>query len=150
MQFLCKKKSEKIKTLLLQLGCFARHCKQLSQMPATLPCRNSAYNTRCPDKYFIFFPQSNNNVGWGHSREGRKKIYKLKKKFAVTELSIQQSSAEFWDSDFQKSAFLWNCVWRNEDLYLNENNINGLPNRMTRLSAISSASFQRTGNEFII
>lgn len=52
-----------IKKLFPQNGCFACQCKLLSGTPATLPCRNCAFNTRCPDKYFIFSRQADNNVG---------------------------------------------------------------------------------------
>lgn len=51
----------------------------------------------------------------------------------VTELSIQQCSAKFLNSEeFWKNALMWNRIWKNEDFYFDENNIDGLPIELPR------------------
>lgn len=78
----------------------------------------------------------------------RKKKEKKKKRTAVvTELSILQCLAEFLNSEFGVENAL---LWKNEDLYLYENNINRLPIEKPELFAITSATSESNENEFIV
>lgn len=143
--FLCNSVSGNIKKNVPKKGCFAHRCKPLSGMPATLPCRSCAFNTRCTDKYFIFFLQSGNNGGRGR----RKRKYKPKKNFVVTELSIQQCLAEFLNLEFCKNALQQNRIWKYKDLYSYEKPIEW-PSCLRPLLWHLKASWEREKNNKII
>lgn len=118
----------------------------LSRTPATLPCRNCAFNARCPDKYFIFFLQRGNNVGW----ERRKKIYKLKKVCGhrVVNTTMLSQVPEFRrileecthvepHLEKRRLLFRWKQHW-------------WIAHRITTLFAYSSATSEGTENELSI
>lgn len=118
----------------------------LSRTPATLPCRNCAFNAWCPDKYFIFFLQRGNNVGW----ERRKKIYKLKKVCGhrVVNTTMLSQVPEFRrileecthvepHLEKRRLLFRWKQHW-------------WIAHRITTLFAYSSATSEGTENELSI
>lgn len=128
-----------------QLGCFSRHCKPLSFMPATLPCRNSAFNTRCPDKYFIFFQRGSNNVGW----ERRKKIYKLLKSLWSQSCQYSNVCRSFINQNGRR-AHSCGTAFGKTGTYFYENNINRSAIEWPCCLQFPLETFESAENEFII